>query len=235
MLIISGRLAMEPELKKVTIAGIKRVVLNNCVFVNTAGREKNNVPVNITAWDKNAAYISENFCKGEKIHLVGIEKLDNIRIKNKIYGICTFNIVKIIDLKIYKAITGILSALITRIVNSSDIVAENILFPELLLRNESQEPDQDTEKENLESADDLTDKEDDLNRLGSDEAPILEENAEKDLGIDIFTDKMPDEDLEADIDQEPPEEDYEDDWSSREPSAYYALDFSYIKKENYHG
>ena len=230
MLIISGRLAMEPVVKKVTIDGKKRIVLDNCVFVNTAGRVKNSVPVNISAWDKNAAYIAENFGKGEKIHLVGIEKLDSIRIKNKTYGICTFTVIKIIDSKIYKAINGILTALITRIINCSD-VAENILNPELLQRDGSRETNQDTEKENLEAEDESDDKENNLNDL--DENPVLDENTEEDPETDIVTDGDLEEEIEADSDHEPPEED-EDDWSPREPSAYYVLDFSYAKKENYH-
>lgn len=232
MLIISGRLAMEPVAKKVTIEGKKRVVLDNCVFVNTAGRVKNNVPVNISAWDKNATYIAQNFGKSEKIHLVGIEKLDNIRIKNKTYGICTFTVIKIIDSKIYKAINGILTALITRIINCSDIVAENILNPELLQRDESQEPDQDTEKENLDAEDEADDKENNLNDL--DEDLILDENTEEVPETDIVTDGGFEEEIEDDSDQLSPEEDEEDDWSPREPSAYYVLDFSYVKKENYH-
>lgn len=232
MLIISGRLAMEPVVKKVAIDGKKRVVLDNCVFVNTAGRAKNSVPVNISAWDKNAAYIAENFGKGEKIHLVGIEKLDSIRIKNKTYGICTFTVIKIIDSKVYKAINGILTALITRIINYSDIVAENILNPELLQRDESQGPDQDTEKENLEAEDDSEDNENNLN--DHDEDPVLDENIEEDPETDIATDGDLKEEIEADSDQLSPEEDEEDDWSPREPSAYYVLDFSYVKKENYH-
>lgn len=233
MLIISGRLAMEPVAKKVTIEGKKRVVLDNCVFVNTAGRVKNSVPVNISAWDKNATYIAKYFGKNEKIHLVGIEKLDNIRIKNKTYGICTFTVIKIIDSKIYKAINGILTALITRIINCSDIVAENILNPELLQRDESREPDQDTEKENLEAEDDSDDNENDLN--DHDEDLVLDENTEEEPETDIVTDGDLEEEIEADSDQLSPEEDEEDDdWSPREPSAYYVLDFSYAKKENYH-
>lgn len=232
MLIISGRLAMEPELKKVTMDGKKRFVLDTCIFVNTAGGTKNSVPVNISAWDKNATYIAENFCKGEKIHVVGIEKLDSIRIKNKTYGICTFTVIKIIDLKIYKAINGILTALITRIINCSDIVAENILNPELLQRGEIQESDQDTEKEDLQSEDELSNKENKLNNL--DEDPVLDENIEADPETEIVTDENLEEDVEADSDQEPSDEDEEDDWSMREPCAYYVLDFSYVKKENYH-
>ena len=232
MLIISGRLAMEPVAKKVTIEGKKRVVLDNCVFVNAAGRDKSSVPVNISAWDKNATYIAENFGKNEKIHLVGIEKLDNIRIKNKTYGICTFTVVKIIDSKIYKAINGILTALITRIINCSDIVAENILNPELLQRDESREPDQDTEKENLEAEDESDYKENNLN--DHDEDPALDKNTEEDPETDIVTDGDLEEEIDADSDQLSQEEDEEDDWSPREPSAYYVLDFSYVKKENYH-
>lgn len=233
MLIISGKMAMKPELKKILIDGKKRYVLDNCVFVNTSGRGKNNVPVNISAWDKNATYIAENFGKGDKICLVGIEKLDSIKIKNKTYGICTFTVIKIIDSKIYKAINGILTALITRIINCTDIVAENILNPELLQRSVDKESDQDTEKENIESADDLDDKEDDLNIPDPDEDKVLdEENSDPDA--DNLSDTDPEEDIQVDTDQEAAEEN-EDDWSpAREPSAYYILDFSYVKKENYH-
>ena len=223
---------MEPELKKVVIDGKKRFVLDNCVFVNSSARAKNSVPVNISAWDKNATYIAETFGKGEKIHLVGIEKLDNIRIKNKTYGICTFTVIKIIDSKIYKAINGILTALITRIINCSDMVAENILNPEMLQRDQSQEPDQDTEKENLETEIELNDKEKDSE--DNDEAPLIDESIETDSELDIVTDADLEEGVEAEADQETQEEDEDDDWSPREPSAYYVLDFSYVKKENYH-
>jgi hypothetical protein len=218
------------------IDGKKRYVLDNCVFVKTSGREKNCVPVNISALDKNATYIAENFEKGEKIHLVGVEKLDSIRIKNKTYGICTFTVIKVIDSKIYKAIDGILTALITRIINCSDIVAENILNPELLQRSVDQESDQDTEKENLESADELDDKEDDLNIPDPNEDQVLdEEDTETDQEVDNLRDIDPEEDMKFDNGQEDPEENEEDDWSpAREPSAYYILDFSYIKKEDYH-
>jgi len=75
VLIISGRLAREPEQKKVITDGKKRFVMDNCIFVNASNQNKDSVPVNITAWDKNAIYIAENFEKGEKINIVGIERL----------------------------------------------------------------------------------------------------------------------------------------------------------------
>jgi len=213
MLIISGRLAREPELKKVIIDGKKKFVLDNCVFVNTSNNGKKSVPVNIIAWDKNATYIAENFGEGEKINLVGIEKLDSIKMGNKTYGVCTFTAIKIIDWKIYKAISGILMALITRILNCSDAIAENILSLELLQSSDSQEIDPDTEKEKQDEKD-LVNKEFELNLLNAEDDPNLnEENIETDHEIEIVTDERsevnPDkvnqqEDLE---DNEYPEED----------------------------
>ena len=253
MLIISGSLARDPELKKVVVDGKKRFVLDNCVFVK--GKGKDQVPVNITAWDKNATYIAENFEKREMINLIGIEKLDNIMIDKKTYGICTFTVIKIIDKKIYRAITGILSALISRIINCSDVGAENILSLELMLKRDKGETDQDTEEEKVSASDE----ENIINNESLDDKS--EDDLFEDLLKDTSIDTPPDESSEIAIEEAVPavlddqdgdgvdheaykvqdqedlsiEDDPVDEWiPAREPSNYYVLDFSYIKKENYH-
>ncbi len=247
MLIISGSLARDPELKKVVVDGKKIFVMDNCVFVIGKGG-KDQIPVNITAWDKNATYIAENFEKGGKINLIGIEKLDNIKIDKKTYGICTFTVIKIIDRKIYRAITGILSTLITRIINCSDVVAENLLSLELMVNREKEEIDQVTEEEKSSASDD----ENILNNESLDEKPedelieeLLKDTSNQDDTLDDANGEIsPNENIDYQkydgtdraeyMEADAPEEDPEDVWEpSREPSGYYVLDFSYIKKENY--
>jgi len=133
VLIISGRLAREPELKKVIVEGKKRFVMDNCIFVNSSNQTKDSIPVNITAWDKNATYIAENFEKGEKVNIIGIERLHKVKIGDKAFGICSFTVIKIIDWKIYRAITGMLQAFISRMINCTDIIPENLLSAELMV------------------------------------------------------------------------------------------------------
>lgn len=82
--------------------------MDNCIFVNSLYQNKDSVPVNITAWDKNATFIAENFEKGEKINIVGLERLHRMKIGEKTFGICSFTVIKIIDWKIYIAITAML-------------------------------------------------------------------------------------------------------------------------------
>lgn len=267
MIIISGTLAREPELKKVKADGRKRYVLHNCVFVNIG--DKKSVPVNITAWDKNATYIADNFSKGEQINLVAGEKLDSIHIDSKRYGVCTFTVMRIVDRKVYKAITGILSALITRIINCSDEEAEAVLNLELLEEDEIPDNEiseeeipvegRDTEKEKAE----VIEEEPEMDSASPEALPedaaaedIPEDAAAEDILEDVATEDIP-EDVpgdgpEVEIEQNAEEEkaedrrqalevseyeedDPEDEWiPQREPSNYYVLDFSYVKKENYH-
>lgn len=261
MIIISGTLAREPELKKVKADGKKRYVLHNCVFVNIG--DKKSVPVNITAWDKNATYIADNFSKGEQINLVAGEKLDSIHIDSKRYGVCTFTVMRIVDRDVYKAITGILSALITRIINCSDEEAEAVLNLELLEDDEISEEEipvegGDTEKE---KADDIEEPEMDSatpEALPEDAAAedIPEDAAAEDIPEDVATEDIPEDvagdgpegEMEQSSEEEKAEDrrqasevseyeedDPEDEWMpQREPSNYYVLDFSYVKKENYH-
>lgn len=258
MIIISGALAREPELKKVKADGEKRYVLHNCVFVNIG--DKKSVPVNITAWDKNATYIADNFSKGEQINLVAGEKLDSIHIDSKRYGVCTFTVMRIVDRKVYKAITGILSALITRIINCSDEEAEAVLNLELLEEDEIPDNEiseeeipvegRDTEKEKAK----VIEEEPEMDSASPEALPedaaaedIPEDAAAEDIPEDVAGDG-PEGEIEQsakkekaeDIRQAPEmaeyaEDDSEDEWiPQREPSNYYVLDFSYVKKENYH-
>lgn len=252
MIIISGALAREPELKKVKADGRKRYVLHNCVFVNIG--DKKSVPVNITAWDKNATYIADNFSKGEQINLVAGEKLDSIHIDSKRYGVCTFTVMRIVDRKVYKAITGILSALITRIINCSDEEAEAVLNLELLEDDEISE-----EEIPVEGGDTEKEKADDIEELEMDSASpeaLPEDAAAEDIPEDAATEDIPEDvpgdgpkgEMEQNAEEEKAEDrrqasevseyaedDTEDEWiPQREPSNYYVLDFSYVKKENYH-
>ncbi len=257
MIIISGALAREPELKKVKADGRKRYVLHNCVFVNIG--DKKSVPVNITAWDKNATYIADNFSKGEQINLVAGEKLDSIHIDSKRYGVCTFTVMRIVDRKVYKAITGILSALITRIINCSDEEAEAVLNLELLEDDEIPDNEISEEEIPVEGGDAEKEKADDIEELEMDSASqeaLPEDAAAEDIPEDAATEDIP-EDVpgdgpEGEMEQSSKEEkvedrrqalevseyeedDPEDEWiPQREPSNYYVLDFSYVKKENYH-
>ncbi len=244
MIIISGTLAREPELKKVKADGRKRYVLHNCVFVNIG--DKKSVPVNITAWDKNATYIADNFSKGEQINLVAGEKLDSIHIDSKRYGVCTFTVMRIVDRKVYKAITGILSALVTRIINCSDEEAEAVLNLELLEEDEIPEEEilvegKDTEKEKAEVI------EEELEMDSASPEALSKDAATEDIPEDVAGDG-PEGEIEQSAEEEKAEDkrqapemteyaedDPEDEWiPQREPSNYYVLDFSYVKKENYH-
>ena len=284
MIIISGALAREPELKKVKAEGRKRYVLHNCVFVNIG--DKKSVPVNITAWDKNATYIADNFSKGEQINLVAGEKLDSIHIDSKRYGVCTFTVMRIVDRKVYKAITGILSALITRIINCSDEEAEAVLNLELLEDDEISDDEISEEEISVEGGDTEKEKADDIEEPEMDSASpealpedaaaedIPEDAAAEDIPEDVAAEDIPEdaaaedipedvaaEDIPEDVAGDGPEgeieqsaeeekaedrrqasevseyveDDPEDEWiPQREPSNYYVLDFSYVKKENYH-
>ena len=153
MLIISGRLAREPELKKVNVDGKKRFVMDNCIFVNSSNQTKDGIPVNITAWDKNATYTAENFEKGQKINIIGIERLHKMKIGDKTFGICSFTVIKIIDWKIYRAITSMLQAFISRMINCADIMPKNLIITELKLdcnkdtQNKTKKQDEEKEKQ----------------------------------------------------------------------------------------
>lgn len=116
-------------------------------------------------------------------------------------------------IRIYKAINGILTALITRIINCSDVIAENILSPELLQGEKEHEEDGDIEKEKQEEVpEDFSESDTDIEQ----EIPVEPED------FDSIHEEHEDPDEEDLLD--PP----------REPSNYYVLDFSYVKKENYH-
>ena len=69
---MSGRLASDPELKKVATKNGEKVVINNTVYVKTSDKEDvPNVPVQITAWEENARLIADKYKKGDFIQFVG--------------------------------------------------------------------------------------------------------------------------------------------------------------------
>ncbi len=71
MIITSGILARDMNLKQVQVKGNPRAVLNNCIFIK--GKGEKDIPVSITAWGDWAVYIAQNFKKGDPIHIIGDE------------------------------------------------------------------------------------------------------------------------------------------------------------------
>ncbi len=71
MIITSGVLARDMNLKQVMVKGAPKFVLNNCIFIK--GKGEKDIPVNISAWGSWAEYIANNYKKGDTIHIIGDE------------------------------------------------------------------------------------------------------------------------------------------------------------------
>ncbi|PYG84332.1 single-stranded DNA-binding protein [Ruminiclostridium sufflavum DSM 19573] len=118
MIIISGRLARDCEVKEgVSPKGRPYAVLHNCVFVNNKEYEKN-VPMNITAWGENARFLQENFKKGDSIQLVAQEAPHERKIGNISLTECAFTVRKILDWNMYINMVRFLGSTLSRIENS---------------------------------------------------------------------------------------------------------------------
>ncbi|HEX2926217.1 MAG TPA: hypothetical protein VHP38_08175 [Ruminiclostridium sp.] len=118
MVIISGRLARECEIRKgVSPKGRPYSVMNNCVFVTNKelGRD---VPMNITAWGENARFIQENFKKGDSIQLVAQETPNDRKAGDKEFTECIFTVKKILDWNMYINTVRFLGNTLSRIENS---------------------------------------------------------------------------------------------------------------------
>jgi Single-stranded DNA-binding protein len=118
MIIISGRLAREGEIREgVSPKGKPYSVMNNCVFVTNKelGRD---VPMNITAWGENARFIQENFKKGDSIQLVAQETPHDRKVDDKEFTECIFTVKKILDWSMYINTVRFLGNTLSRIENS---------------------------------------------------------------------------------------------------------------------
>lgn len=117
MIIISGRLARECEVKEGVSKGKSYEVMNNCVFVNNKEHGKN-VPMNITAWGENARFIQENFKKGDSIQLVAQETPHERKVGEKEFTECIFTVRKILDWEMYINMVRFLGNTLSRLENS---------------------------------------------------------------------------------------------------------------------
>ncbi len=118
MLIMSGRLARDCELKEgVSDKGRPYAVMNNCVFVSNKELGQD-VPMNITAWGENARFIKENFRKGDSIQLVAQETPHERKVGEKAFTECIFTVRKVLDWDMYINTVKFLGNTLSRIDNS---------------------------------------------------------------------------------------------------------------------
>ena len=71
MILTSGILARDMNLKHVMVKEKEKPVLNNCIFIK--GKGEKDIPVYITAWDEWAEHIARNYKKGDGIHIIAEE------------------------------------------------------------------------------------------------------------------------------------------------------------------
>ena len=119
MIIVSGRLGRDNEIKEVMAAASGRPykVLNNCIFVHNKDQQKD-VPINITAWGDNAKFIQDNFCKGDSIQIVAQETPHDRKSGEKEYIECVYTVRKVLDWSMYINTVKFLSNTLSRIENS---------------------------------------------------------------------------------------------------------------------
>ena len=230
MLIISGKLAKNPEINKVDMNGQLSIMLENCIFA-TKNSEK--IPINIIAWNREAKYIKDNFSEGAAIHVIATERLQKVKVNNCYYGICAFTVLRVIDFKLFKGISGMIYALVSRMCNCYDeIFASNVglcagLQPInecINLKDNIQKDDSSQKKEDIESKEEELEEE--LEEI------VIQQQLEWSLSNPEELDFNFEVGFDGDSGYNP-----EDEWEGgreHEPSGYHVLDFSVVRKEDYH-